>query len=228
MDTLEQSDLKNISPKSYFDSHETWSSMNEAMETLKEDLGQIEKHIQDWRTREDRLANERPRWTRNDEYRYRDAINRVQLLHDIVERNFKATEADVRKVAQILKLRQETQKAKYDQTMTDLSWRQNANVALFTYATVFFLPLGFATSFLSMQAPPSSYLIRQMVFCFLGALGVLIGVVAVVLILISQHTDSDLSISRGAPKTYRNVSGAVKKWISRHKNSSNDTEAQTV
>ncbi|KAJ5889015.1 hypothetical protein N7495_009056 [Penicillium taxi] len=159
---LGQKDMKNITSEGIFESNEIWSSMNEAIETLKEDLRQISKHIEDWKVREELLKNERPRWTRNNKYRFRDIINRVHLLQDVVERNFKATEADIRKVSQILKLRQETQKAKYDQKMTDLSFRQNNHVALFTYSTVFFLPLGFATSFFSMQAAPSFYLMRQM------------------------------------------------------------------
>lgn len=58
--------------------------------------------------------------------------------------------------------------------MDDRNFRQNDNIKYFTYSTVFFLPLSFATSFFSMQAKPTGDLIRQMIVCTIVAFVILL------------------------------------------------------
>ncbi|OJZ91189.1 hypothetical protein ASPFODRAFT_68090 [Aspergillus luchuensis CBS 106.47] len=188
----------------YFDSHRVWVSWNEILDTLTEDLNNIFETIKEWRAREQNRRGSQPRWTKRDEIKYREAVQRSFLLNESAVRDFKVCQTRVTSLKKSITAHRETTTAIYNQQMNDRSFRQNDNIKYFTYSTVFFLPLSFATSFFSMQAKPTGNLIRQMVVCT---------VVAFVILLIILFTlPATLKELRDSSKSVWTTSKRVFKW----------------
>ncbi|PLB36400.1 uncharacterized protein BDW47DRAFT_132853 [Aspergillus candidus] len=158
----------------YFDSHTTWARLHGILDILKVDLDSIMANIKDWNSREKDRRDEKPRWTNQDERKYRHAITTIELLNQKALRGLLGHKAKVESLERSLTFHENNSKNKYDAKMSLRSFRQNQNIQYFTYSTVFFLPLGFATSIYSMSASPPSDVIWKMIACAVIAFIVLV------------------------------------------------------
>lgn len=117
---------------------------------------------------EKRTAEKRnPRWTRNDEKKYRTAIKK---LHNATEETIGVLETR-RDYIRRLKDALATSQTKIRDA---LEFHQNENVRYFTYATVIFLPLGFAASIYSMSGVPDHAIVLSLIKFAAAALAVTI------------------------------------------------------
>ncbi|KAL4964157.1 uncharacterized protein BDV14DRAFT_201173 [Aspergillus stella-maris] len=164
----------------YFVQLNEWSKIHEILECLSDDLDRILDHIKRWNCRDQDRQTENPRWTDKDERKYRDAINISLTYCQNVERELKVREGEVAALKYKLGYLDKERKNAYDLYMAERSFRQNSNIMYFTYSTVIFLPLGFATSIYSMQAAPSSEIVQYMAICAVVALAVLVIAAAIV------------------------------------------------
>ncbi|KAK7435814.1 hypothetical protein Landi51_12868 [Colletotrichum acutatum] len=124
----------------------------------------------------DRQA-ERPRWTFHDENRFLAITQKLQVYneHEMLKLN--------RSHLKISKLEESLIK-KLEMIRSDLEDQLGRETQLFTYVTVLFLPLGFATGIFSMSEAPTSQTLRSMIFlaCMafivIAALGLLLRTLA--------------------------------------------------
>ncbi|GLA91651.1 hypothetical protein AtubIFM57143_005158 [Aspergillus tubingensis] len=192
-------DLDKLTPNEYFKSHRVWISWNEVLDTLTEDLNNIYEMIKEWRVREENRRGNQPRWTKRHEIKYREAVQRSLLLGESAVRDFKVCQTRVASLKKSVTSHREITTAIYNQQMDDRNFRQNDNIKYFTYSTVFFLPLSFATSFFSMQAKPTGDLIRQMIVCTIVAFVILL----VILITLPSAVKEIRNSSQSARTTWK-------------------------
>ncbi|KAF5871778.1 uncharacterized protein Bfra_008802 [Botrytis fragariae] len=152
-----------LSSEDYFTSSVLWNKYQHILHVIEEELESAIGVIGKWEKREDDRKGEEPRWTRNDEMKYRGMINkskgstkrRVMDLH-VAYRNIKTL--------------RETIVNSQDQIRNDLSLQGSENIRFFTYVTVVFLPLGFATGIFSMSGAPDGKVLGSMAACAVVAL----------------------------------------------------------
>ncbi|ROW15591.1 hypothetical protein VPNG_02145 [Cytospora leucostoma] len=131
-------------------------ALEQILQLVEEDLTSTLSTLQKWSTREKDRGKEQPRWTRNDERKYRGAINKLQASNDRHVRDLEIRRDDIRKFKEALTMRR-------DKLRQDLEFRGNENIRYFTYVTVIFLPLSFAASFYSMSGAPDQSLTISLV-----------------------------------------------------------------
>ncbi|OJD33747.1 mg2+ transporter zinc transport protein [Diplodia corticola] len=159
--------LKQGTSENYFSIIESWRLFEQILQALEDDLsGNIER-IDQWNKREEDRKSERPRWTRNDEKRYRTAITKVTVLNDRRGR-------DIVRLRATIKAFRESLPGRLESIRSDISFRGSENINLFTYVTVVFLPLGFATGIFSMSNAPSRQTLVSMIELALMAMAITI------------------------------------------------------
>lgn len=124
--------------------------------TLKNNFASILENIDFWENRESVRGQERPRWTRNDEQKYRRSINRRLALCKRSISELKRQQARIESLIPLVTSIQDGMRA-------EMSLHEAENIRLFTYATVFFLPVGLASSIFSMSQIPGRKLVISMV-----------------------------------------------------------------
>ncbi|KAI0381759.1 hypothetical protein F5Y04DRAFT_254289 [Hypomontagnella monticulosa] len=142
----------------YYDKSQLWREYQRILQIVQEDLERSAQTILEWNQREEGRRSERPRWTRNDERKYRTTINKLTVITNRKIRNL----TDIHKKVVSLK---EALKSSQEQLRNELSHRESRNILYFTYVTVVFLPLGFATSLFSMSNTPDGALVGSMAIC---------------------------------------------------------------
>ncbi|KUI53688.1 hypothetical protein VP1G_01109 [Cytospora mali] len=142
-----------------------WQEFDHLLQALEQDLASTLAKVKIWESREAERGEEKPRWTQNDERKYRTAINKLQF-------NLRSEIDQVGKVHDDIKSLRELYTRRLKDTREELSSRSNQNITSFTYVTIVFLPLGFAASVFSMNGSLSGSLIISMVTCAVGALAV--------------------------------------------------------
>lgn len=115
-------------------------------------LGTIEL----WRDRESTSGQERPRWTRNDEQKYRQSIKKRSTRQAKFIRELKTIKAKVDFLITLVTSAQEAIRS--TRSLDDAK-----NIRLFTYVTAFFLPVGLASSLFGMGQIPERNVIISMV-----------------------------------------------------------------
>ncbi|KAG6362407.1 hypothetical protein INS49_010637 [Diaporthe citri] len=142
------------------DRYSSWSTLWEGfaplVQALADDLASTQDIISQWDAREGSRGQERPRWTRNDERKYRDAITRSQRVLNWRKRGIQKLLDDVKSLQELCTTR-------LANAREELSFRRNQNIASFTYVTIVFLPLGFAASVFSMNGYPAAGWVASMV-----------------------------------------------------------------
>ncbi|KAB2109626.1 hypothetical protein AG0111_0g1109 [Alternaria gaisen] len=116
----------------------TWPALQYSLQVIEEDLKEVLEKIDIWNTRKADRRPEEPRWTKNDEGRYRAAITKLtnENLHAIRDLRYH--------LATIQSLRVSLSSG-LDSTRDELSFQNAENIRYFTTLTAVFLPLGFAT-----------------------------------------------------------------------------------
>lgn len=141
-----------LTTEAYSLSEDRWQIYEELLQKAEEDITSSLNTLSKWATREVDRGQERPRWTRNDERKYRGYINK---LHNHTERQRWDLESCRDKLCKL----KETLITRQDKVRADLEANREQNIRYFTYVTIIFLPLGFASSFYSMNGAPSNDLI---------------------------------------------------------------------
>lgn len=132
-----------------------WEAIQPILRTVHDELSTAFSTLSKWATREKDREAEAPRWTRNDERKYRGVLNKLEG----------STSRKINDVERILGRIDALEKfldSYFDKTRARLS---NENMLTFTYVTVIFLPLGFAASIFSMAEAPGRVLVTQMIVC---------------------------------------------------------------
>lgn len=155
------------------------------LQLVEEDMAANLNTLRDkWNRRETDRGAEQPRWTPNDEKKYRTNINRLSVDVEKATGRLKATQDDIRKLKGFLattqknmrddadRERDERDRARAerdrdrderDRARVERDRLRDADLRYLTYVTVIFQPLGFAASFYSMGGAPEPSLIVSMV-----------------------------------------------------------------
>lgn len=160
-----------LSSEDYFFSSVQWRQFQNTLEAMEEKLESVQLEVSKWETREKDRGKEKPRWTRNDERKYGATIKKL----------VRSTNKQIRELHSVytsVKSLKETLVRSQEQIRADLSLRGSEDIRFFTYVTVVFLPLGFASSIFSMNGNPGSDLVTSLVIC--ATIALLITVFALV------------------------------------------------
>ncbi|TGO11818.1 hypothetical protein BTUL_0101g00400 [Botrytis tulipae] len=152
-----------LSSEDYFTWSVLWNRYQHILHVVEEELESAIGVIGKWEKREDDRKGEEPRWTRNDEMKYRGIINKFKG-------STKRRVMDLRVAYRNIKALRETIENSQDQIRNDLSLQGSENIRFFTYVTVVFLPLGFATGIFSMSGAPDGKVLGSMAICAVVAL----------------------------------------------------------
>lgn len=136
-----------INTRTYTSFSKHWPPIQCILQILENDLTAILERISIWNVRERDREPEKPRWTINDERKYRSAITTLVLSNNQKIRKIEQHLADIQSLSTYLKSRIEF-------TRNELSLQSAENVRFFTLVTSVFLPLGFATAIFSMNGMP--------------------------------------------------------------------------
>lgn len=136
-----------INTKTYTAFSKHWPPIHCILQILENDLKVILEKVSAWGVRERDREPERPRWTINDERKYRPAITTLILSNNQKVREIEQHLADIQSLSTYLTGRIEC-------TRNELSLQSAENVRFFTLVTSVFLPLGFATAIFSMNGLP--------------------------------------------------------------------------
>jgi CorA-like Mg2+ transporter protein len=192
----EEMSTSNFNTNVYFESLKTWEELHVILESLNEDLESICSNVKNWNSREQDRGTEKPRWTNNDEKKYRDAISRASIECQRDERGLLANKAAVLSLTKTLKYRGDEAKNAYDRYMSERNFHQNDNIKYLSYSTVIFLPLGFAASIYSMQASPPTDVLQHMVVCSVVAFVVLLVIILTLPLWLEKLSQLQRSIKR--------------------------------
>ncbi|UZP46449.1 hypothetical protein NXS19_014261 [Fusarium pseudograminearum] len=106
--------------------------------------------------REHERQNEPPRWTFNDEIRYRTIISKMLIQNNHSVQALRHTHANISQFKDMLTIELERMSNEMDR-------RREDNIKRFTYVTVIFLPLSFGTGVFSMSDAPSGQTLQSMI-----------------------------------------------------------------
>lgn len=124
-----------------------WSTIRYTLQVIEDDLQSTLRLVNLWENREGDREPERPRWTKDDERKYRSAINKLTISNNQRVRQLKQRMTDIQSLSSSLTNR-------LDSIRNELSFRSASNILVFTWVTFFFLPLGFAAALLSINGVP--------------------------------------------------------------------------
>ncbi|PYH88624.1 hypothetical protein BO71DRAFT_403709 [Aspergillus ellipticus CBS 707.79] len=141
---------------------------------LKNNIASLQVLIEQWECRESSQGRERPRRTRNDEQKYRKAIKQKVAQFEDHVCVIKSIAGRIEFLITLVNNAEEAIRSKK-------SLQEAENITLFTYVTVFFLPVGLAVSIFSMSGAPPHNVLIDMVVTAAIALLVTVGVLWCVL-----------------------------------------------
>lgn len=163
--------LSILSSEAYSSSKDNWQKFEQILQAVEEDLSSTLNILQRWTSRETDRGQEKPRWTRSDERKYRGPINKYQSSTERQIRDLGIHRDTIGSLKD--KLATSRQKIRDDRELY-----RNENIRYFTYVTVIFLPLGFAASFYSMNGAPANDLLLSLVEFAMGAFAVTVTLLA--------------------------------------------------
>ncbi|KAK6075870.1 hypothetical protein SCUP515_05691 [Seiridium cupressi] len=170
----------NLQSDDYFSSSDHWQESQQTLQAIEDHLEHVIAVVNKWETREKDRGIEKPRWTHNDEWKYRGDLKKLLASNTSKIRDMYSLHNEIKTLKEFLMSRQ-------DQIRNDLSLRGAENIRFFTYVTVVFLPLGFAASIFSMSENPDGQLIGSMAGTAAVAL------VLTVIALINAETLGDIA-----------------------------------
>lgn len=129
--------LCRINSVAYFSVNEEWQEFEQVLQAVDEDLGESVERVEQWVGRERQQRREKPRWTRNDERKYWSTIAKLLVANE-------------RRIGELRRCQANVQSLRMS-IQTRLQYMRDDLNAYFTYVTVVFLALGFATGIFSMS-----------------------------------------------------------------------------
>lgn len=160
-----------LNSEAYSSSKDNWHRFEQILHAVEEDLTSNLDTLQKWTSREKDRGQEKPRWTRSDERKYRGAINKYRGSTERQIRDLGIYRDKIRKL-------KDTLATSMQKIRDDRELHRNENIRYFTYVTVIFLPLGFAASFYSMNGAPPDALMISLVKFAAAAFAVTVGLLA--------------------------------------------------
>ncbi|UKZ61638.1 uncharacterized protein TrAtP1_002896 [Trichoderma atroviride] len=148
-----------------------WNELEPIFQLMKDLLHENLETIANWTDREKNRGLDEPHWTLNDERSYRRAISALQASNQRRVDELKRYNADIASFNASFARKLEVMRSELDRRGAD-------DIRLFTYVTVVFLPVGFATSVFSMNGSPSGDTLHGMII--LAILALLITFIALV------------------------------------------------
>lgn len=154
---IKQGSLALVLPSSIKASMDELQQFGIVLQLVEEDLAaNLATLSEKWNRREADRGQEKPRWTANDEKKYRANINKLCVDIERATGKLKANQADIRKLREFLAATRKNRR-------NDQERRRDADLRYLTYVTVIFQPLAFAASFYSMGGAPEPALIVSLV-----------------------------------------------------------------
>lgn len=148
----------------YFPVADLWRKYIQILLVIEENLTDNIDRMKEWNRREEDRRNQKPRWTHRDEQTHFTTILRLTIMSQ-------RKVGDIQRLKSSIQSFRESLPSQLESIREDIGFRGSQSINLFTYVTVVFLPLGFATGVLSMsQLPDRSTLINLVILAF-GALG---------------------------------------------------------
>lgn len=132
-----------------------WQKFQHMLEAVEQELASGLLIVSKWETRDKDRGQEKPRWTRNDEQNYGSQIKKLLGSTNRKIRDMQSLHANIKSLKETLISSQE-------HIRDDLGLRGAEDIRFFTYVTVVFLPLGFASSIFSLNGTPGGSLIASM------------------------------------------------------------------
>lgn len=133
--------------KDFLTTSQRCQNLQHILQTVEANLAKNMDKISQWQNREKERLAERPRWTFNDESRYRGVISKLLVSNQHQVQELRRAQTDISSFNDRLMKQLETMR-------NDLDQRRADDIQRFTYVTAFFLPAGFATSVFSMSGTP--------------------------------------------------------------------------
>ncbi|KAL1619079.1 hypothetical protein SLS54_006931 [Diplodia seriata] len=133
-----------------------WQQFQQVLQVVEEDLDENLANIKIWLDRETERESRRPRWTRNDERCYRSTISKLLAQNNHKIQELRRSHTSIMSFNASFTRRLEVMRS-------DLELRGADDIRLFTYVTVVFLPVGFATGIFSMSNAPTTETLVKMI-----------------------------------------------------------------
>lgn len=150
------SDSPNVDYDDFRETSSQCQAYQQLLQTVEQDLQENLDQIDRWLNREKERMAERPRWTFNDESRYRAVISKLLVSNEHHILDLRRSHASISSFNESLTKKLEIIRSEIDQRRAD-------DIKRFTYVTVVFLPLGFATGVFSMSEAPGDRTLVSMV-----------------------------------------------------------------
>lgn len=141
---------------------------------LKNNFASFVEIIDLWEHRESTKGQGRPRWTRNDEQKYRRSIKKQSAQQERCVRDLKNQQDKIDFLVTLVTSAQEAIRSAQ-------SLHEAENIRLFTYVTIFFLPVGLSSSLFGMGQVPDRNVVVTMVITAAIALSITAFVLYVIL-----------------------------------------------
>lgn len=134
----------------------SWNIFQYILQAVEEDLCENLTTIELWTKREERPEYNRPQWTLNKERNYRGAIYMLQKSNELLIQDLKLCYSKVKSLNTSLTKGLEFARDNWE-------FESNDDIRLFTYVTVVFLPISFATGVFSMSSAPTKETLNSMI-----------------------------------------------------------------
>lgn len=119
---------------------------------MRNNINSLQGLVEQWNYRKDSEGRESPRWSRNNEQRYGDAIKQKAAQFEDHAREIKAMASRIGFLIVLITNAQDAIRSN----------REEENITLFTYLNVFFLPVSLAVAIFSVNGTPERNVIGYM------------------------------------------------------------------
>lgn len=157
--------------------HKGFLAARKRFQEFQTRLRKVEEHfarnfeiIDLWQNREKTRQAGRPRWSFNDESRYRVEIVKATADNDRLIKRFKSHQNNISSLIESTAKDLELIRGYLDIMQASIDARNSEDIKRFTYVTVVFLPLGFATGMFSMSEAPTGPTLVNMIITAIATL----------------------------------------------------------
>ncbi|KAI8303505.1 hypothetical protein K4K61_006997 [Colletotrichum sp. SAR11_59] len=152
--------------KDLLDTIKEFREFQKAIRRMGRHYAEAIANIDRWRDREKGRELERPRWTFNDESRYRVIILKLLASNDD---SIQTLQRNQDKITNLIEMELDLMRGDLEFMRSELNQTQDENIKLFTVITTIFVPLGFAASIFSMDQAPETTTLYYMLATAAGA-----------------------------------------------------------
>ncbi|KAF3809299.1 hypothetical protein GCG54_00011495 [Colletotrichum gloeosporioides] len=185
---LEEADVQKLDFKGFLVASRRFQEFQIELQKVEAHFSENLAAIDLWLSREKSRQSERPRWSFNDESRYRAEIQKFVAINDRSIREFRSYHQKISALIEATTKDLEIMHSWLDILRNDLELRRGEDVKRFTYVTVVFLPLGFATGIFSTSGAPAGPTLINMILTAITTL-----TITVLALVVYKFADSPRS-----------------------------------